>query len=571
MLNHRALLALFLAVCLVPTFASAQAVGILDTVEFEGNTLLLVHAEDDQYADDPYQLETGGSISVVDVEPALLAGASPAYHLLVDRSFFCREPSTCTVDALEPLAVAIEQTFNPGESIVIASIADPAHTAAPILEMDAIRPAVNQLWDSLGAPTPDTINLDEYAATLSPEQHHVVMLLSAGPAASPIILPAPAPILTVHRIFTGVPPTQCPQIVEEGGMCIEANDPVELTTMLAVDRLETLFSVRLGCPEFVPSRGQDSVLISGANGRTYRIPLASLVCTIEASEAISPVFLYGGAAGTGLVILLLIIFIARRPRQNEAPPVDFSSFSPNTTAHVLSSIEPVTERPDWLRRPELDDMRQAMRHMPMTGASDVILLVDRTSGPATYPLQSSQTILVGASEDALLRITNGPANALLLETDAFGKPRVARIGDGIDVRLNGGVLTGGSSLSPGDELTIGDDIILEIRSPGTACTRLVPQTDDAFDTIAPGATSIVLGRDPLPYVGVRPIPAKLAIANISSDHVEIWQSGGRAFVRDLGSSNGTWVRRERVQANRVVPINPGDTVELASLVRFTVE
>lgn len=570
-LNHFALLAVLVA-WLVPALVSAQAVGVLGTTEFEGNTLLLVHAEDEEYARDPYTLSTGGTIGVVDVEPALLAGVEPVFHLLIDRSFFCADPSTCTLDSLEPLSVAIEQTFNPGESIVVASLADPTGTASAIADMDSIRPTIASLWETLPASTPSSTNLDAYAATLAADQQHVVMMLVSGEQPHLVMLPAPAPILAVHLVFTGNPPDQCPQVVQEGGMCLEANDPFDVTTMFAVDRLQNLYSIRLGCPEIVPRRDQQSVSIQGAGTRVFEVPISSLVCTIEAAEGVSPLFIYGGIAGACLVVLLILIFIIRRPRQTEAPPIDFSPFAPNDSAHVCSSRDVVAERPDWLRRPELDDMRQALRQTPTTEAAASILLIDRTNGIASLVLQSSQTISIGAAEDSSLRLSHGSTHALLIETDAFAKPRIVKYDAQADIRLNGYALSTGSALIVGDELTIGNNVILEVRSPAAASRRLVPQTDDAFDAIDIHPTqSTVLGRDPLPYAGVAPVACKLAIPNISSDHVEIWQSGGRAFVRDLGSSNGTWVRQERIQPNRATPISPGDTVELASLVRFTVE
>lgn len=569
--THYALLAV-LFFWLMPALVSAQPVGVLGSVEFEGNTLLLVHAEDEQYAGDPYSLSTGGTISVVDVEPALLAGANPVFHLLVDRSFFCSDPSSCTADALEPLSVAIEQTFNPGETIVIASLADPTATASVIPDMDSIRPAVLSLWETLPESTPARSNLENYASTLSADQQHIVMLLVGGGESHLTALPAPAPILAVHVVFTGSLPSQCQQVVEQGGICIEANDPFEMTTMFAVDRLQNLYSVRLGCPEIVPGRNQQSVLVRGAGGQEIEVPLTSLVCTIEVGQSISPVLIYGGIAGACLAVLLLLIFIIRRPRQNDIPQIDLSAFGPNDSAHVRTSREVVAQRPEWLRRPELDDMRQALRQKPTTEADTTIMGIDRTDGFKTLALQSSSTITVGTSADATLRLTHGPAHALTIETDAFGKPRIVKFDEQADITLNGYPLMTGSALIVGDEVTIGHDVIFEIRSPAVGSRRLVAQDVAAFDPIdIHPAQSTVLGRNPLPYAGVLPIACKLAIPGLSADHIEIWQSGGRAFVRDLGSSNGTWVRDERIQPNRVTLVSPGDIVELASLVRFTVE
>jgi hypothetical protein len=51
-------------------------------------------------------------------------------------------------------------------------------------------------------------------------------------------------------------------------------------------------------------------------------------------------------------------------------------------------------------------------------------------------------------------------------------------------------------------------------------------------------------------------------ASVSRHHAEITREGGRAQVRDLGSTNGTWVNARRVMAN---PIQPGDQLAFGAV------
>jgi hypothetical protein len=139
---------------------------------------------------------------------------------------------------------------------------------------------------------------------------------------------------------------------------------------------------------------------------------------------------------------------------------------------------------------------------------------------------------------------------------------------------SGGVLVTGA----GDELTIAERVVLEFRVPLTEPAhasradrrRLEPRDERAFSSVDVGVTSIVLGRDPLPYRGVRSVPTRLVIAQVSNDHAEVWMSGGHLYVRDLGSSNGTMVAGRRIDPGVVTPIGPGQTLALSPLVVFAV-
>ena len=59
---------------------------------------------------------------------------------------------------------------------------------------------------------------------------------------------------------------------------------------------------------------------------------------------------------------------------------------------------------------------------------------------------------------------------------------------------------------------------------------------------------------------------RIPIASISREHCEVRIEDGRVFVKDLGSSNGTYVNRQRVQE---VQLSPGDLIAVGPAVFVT--
>jgi pSer/pThr/pTyr-binding forkhead associated (FHA) protein len=62
--------------------------------------------------------------------------------------------------------------------------------------------------------------------------------------------------------------------------------------------------------------------------------------------------------------------------------------------------------------------------------------------------------------------------------------------------------------------------------------------------------SVKIGRGPTADI-------RIPVASVSREHCEIASSGGALRIRDLGSSNGTYVNRKRVQE---AELKPGDLV-----------
>ena len=56
----------------------------------------------------------------------------------------------------------------------------------------------------------------------------------------------------------------------------------------------------------------------------------------------------------------------------------------------------------------------------------------------------------------------------------------------------------------------------------------------------------------------------LTSSSVSRTHCELFIQNGRMIVRDLGSSNGTWLNGKKLESNRDASVKPGDRLEIGS-------
>ena len=101
---------------------------------------------------------------------------------------------------------------------------------------------------------------------------------------------------------------------------------------------------------------------------------------------------------------------------------------------------------------------------------------------------------------------------------------------------------------------------------GTASSATPPQgvrwqlrlsSPDAHVDIAEGA-GIVLGQ-----ASPSPIWDHPAVSGyVSRNHARVWVEGGQLFIKDLGSTNGTWVGMVRLQPGVPPPLRTGDVIQL---------
>jgi DNA-binding winged helix-turn-helix (wHTH) protein len=134
------------------------------------------------------------------------------------------------------------------------------------------------------------------------------------------------------------------------------------------------------------------------------------------------------------------------------------------------------------------------------------------------------------SASSLARIVNEVRAAI---GDDAKDQRLVRTVHGFGYAFAGEVSDTGAAARPWGMLTLGDQ------------------------TFPLSGAEIVIGRDP--ECGVR-VDSK----SVSRRHARVFAASGQAFVEDLGSKNGTYVRRSRVEGR--VPLVAGDEIVLGPVV-----
>ncbi len=108
-----------------------------------------------------------------------------------------------------------------------------------------------------------------------------------------------------------------------------------------------------------------------------------------------------------------------------------------------------------------------------------------------------------------------------------------------------------------DDVKAGDVLVKTAFTGGTSEPRLLASDGRSF-TI--GTEPLIIGRSPT--VGV-----VINDPNVSRQHAEVWRTDQGVAIRDLGSTNGTFVNGHRIEA---VSLSPRDDVTIGPL-RFRIE
>ena len=159
----------------------------------------------------------------------------------------------------------------------------------------------------------------------------------------------------------------------------------------------------------------------------------------------------------------------------------------------------------------------------------------------------------------VLRVWLGPADAQRFE--GFQKALVTELEE--TVRQHA-VSEGYSFVGPVKvEIFIDDDLkagLVEVKSEfvgGESQPRLIVSDGRSY---AVGDEPLVIGRSPEVAVVVND-------ANVSRQHAEVWRTAEGVAVRDLQSTNGTYVNGHRISA---VSLSPRDDVTVGAL-HFRIE
>ena len=97
------------------------------------------------------------------------------------------------------------------------------------------------------------------------------------------------------------------------------------------------------------------------------------------------------------------------------------------------------------------------------------------------------------------------------------------------------------------------------RSPTSAAPPVCLEAADGF-RIIPVNTPVILGRGIATDGGISGYLA--SFPTVSRKHLEIWISGGSFMVRDLGSTNGTFINGWRLETEKIYPLKTGDQLRL---------
>ena len=259
-------------------------------------------------------------------------------------------------------------------------------------------------------------------------------------------------------------------------------------------------------------------------------------------------------------------------------PFEANAFPINDKASALVSAGPVPDRPSWLRHPGAAEARRTLRREPSSVAVPHLFFSDGTRN-LTMPLRTieGKVLRLGNAPDCKIRHEAWPPDLIAGELRVAGdQVRIQPIALKRLLERAGKTLEEEAIVLPGDEICIAGHSVLELRwpEPGSGShrhLRLRCEQSLAWDIVRVGATSVILGRNPLPYRGVRAEPCKRVIPHVSNDHLEVWVSGGLCWIRDLGSANGTYVAGERIPPMIPVEIPVGSTFSLANVLTFHVE
>jgi len=108
-----------------------------------------------------------------------------------------------------------------------------------------------------------------------------------------------------------------------------------------------------------------------------------------------------------------------------------------------------------------------------------------------------------------------------------------------------------------DDLKIGDLAVKTDFVGGDSQPRLIANDGRSFSI---GDRPLVIGRSP-------DVDVVINDSNVSRRHAEVWRTGEGVAVRDLGSTNGTFVNGHRITA---VSLSPRDDVTIGAL-HFRIE
>ncbi|MEO0465642.1 MAG: ATP-binding cassette domain-containing protein [Pseudomonadota bacterium] len=182
----------------------------------------------------------------------------------------------------------------------------------------------------------------------------------------------------------------------------------------------------------------------------------------------------------------------------------------------------------------------------------IVKLIVKTG--EVFELQEEGTWLLGRSDDSDICFPNDPycsryAVHLTIENGVLWAEPAA---DGSELTVNGRPVDAATRLADGSQIAFGEQVItIEMDTPQPSVSPPANQSSHGRIEIQDG---MVLGR--------APADGGVAISHpaISRSHAEFDTSGGDIFVRDLGSTNGTFINGEEIHGSAL--LRQGDLLSL---------
>lgn len=102
-----------------------------------------------------------------------------------------------------------------------------------------------------------------------------------------------------------------------------------------------------------------------------------------------------------------------------------------------------------------------------------------------------------------------------------------------------------------------------------SCQLMLEDGGGLFDfPLPPDKTTVTVGRKVMhtdEFISVNLGPFNGFDMGVSRTHARFERAGSRLFLRDLNSTNGTWINGQRLVANHVYEVTHGDHIEFGRL------
>lgn len=341
---------------------------------------------------------------------------------------------------------------------------------------------------------------------------------------------------------------------------------------------------RLACPEPTPRTAAVPATTETASGPPAWLPLLAFLGLVIGGLILFVAFRRGRSVGTSMdEDVFEPTNQGSAPSDPMKPRIDVLTRPPNDKAIALTQQGPASETPSWLEPAHLEPAFRSLRRHTVKRKGPTLLW---TSGTSVHevPLKGT-TIRIGNAPGCAIQDPTWPDGLIAAELlDDGGLFHLQPIAVQGLVRQGQDIVREEIALHGGENFTVAGTSVFELRGvkPGNgrdlppalraeARVRIVCGEPEAWAPIEVAESTLLLGRDPLPYAGVQAVPCRRVLPQVSNDHLLVWRSGGIVWIRDLGSANGTWIGGERITPGQAVALPGNGLFSLAGVLPFRVE